>query len=76
MNPEDANVETCTVCGKPTNGAAGFAHLYHLGRRFSLCCPMCVEAFQRHRDRFARGERPQSLLDETIAEMKWRDPPY
>ncbi len=75
MPPEDDKGETCTVCGKSTEGGAGFAHLYHKGQRFSLCCPMCVDAFQRHRDRFVRGERPRSLLDETIAQMTWKEPP-
>lgn len=68
-----AGEEACIVCGKSTEGAGSFAHLYHEGRRFALCCPMCLQMFERARDRFARGDRPQSLLQQLIDEIKWRD---
>jgi hypothetical protein len=76
MNPSDTNLENCAVCGKSTEGSAAFAHLYHHGRRFPLCCPLCVDAFERHRDRFAQGACRQTLLEEIIADMKWKNPPY
>lgn len=61
--------ETCIVCGKSTEGTAGFAHLYHDGRRCALCCPMCLQLFERAPDRFARGDRPQSLIEELMQQM-------
>lgn len=74
MNPDDASgVETCAVCGKAATGDAGFSHLYHDGRRFPLCCPVCVQMFQRAPGRFASGERPQSIVEDLIRELKWRD---
>jgi len=66
--------EACAVCGKDLAGVSGVAHLYHEGRRFSLCCPMCMQLFQRAPGRFARGERPQTIVEELIAEMKWKEP--
>jgi hypothetical protein len=76
MSADPSSDETCIVCGKSTEGAAGFAHLYHEGRRFALCCPMCVQMFERHRDRFTRGDRPQSLLDELTQEITWKNDPH
>ena len=73
MTDISSSDETCIVCGKSTEGAGNFAHLYHEGRRCALCCPMCLQMFERARERFAQGDRPQSLLDELMDEIKWRD---
>jgi hypothetical protein len=71
---ETSGEETCFVCGKSAAGGPGFSHLYHEGRQFALCCPVCVQMFQRAPDRFARGERPQSVVEELLNEMQWKDP--
>lgn len=73
MSDDSTRDEICVVCGKATEGNAGTAHLYHDGRRFALCCPMCLDLFQRAPARFASGERPQTLLQQKIEEIKWRD---
>lgn len=73
MNADGTSEEVCSVCGKPAAGQP-FTHLYHAGKRFNLCCPMCVQMFQRAPDRFARGERPQTILQDLLNELKWRDP--
>lgn len=64
--------EHCVVCDKTIDGNSGTSHVYHQGRPFALCCPMCLQMFERARDRFARGERPQSLLDELMAKITWK----
>ena len=74
MNDETPADECCIVCRKPTAGNTGTAHLYHGGRRFTLCCPLCVEVFGRAPARFAAGDHPQSLLEQMIDEMKWKGP--
>lgn len=68
--------ETCIVCGNSTEGAGSFAHLYHEGRRIALCCPMCLQMFERARERFARGDRPQSLIDELLEKITWKNRDY
>lgn len=73
MNQEPSSEETCAVCDKTIDGISGIAHVYHEGRRFALCCPMCLQMFERARDRFARGDRPQSLLDQLIDQTTWKD---
>ena len=73
MNPEETPDETCAVCGKDLSRASAVAHLYHAGRRFALCCPMCVQMFQRAPERFARGESPKTLVEEMLDNIKWRE---
>ena len=70
MNSGETSDPCCTVCGKDLTYVPGVAHVYHDGRRFSLCCPMCMEMFQRAPARFASGERPQTIVEELLAEMK------
>lgn len=65
--------ETCAVCAKPIASDRGVAHLYHQGRAFTLCCPMCIEMFQRAPERFARGDQRQTLMEQLVEEMKWRN---
>ena len=65
--------ETCIVCGKSTEGDGGLACRYHEGRRFTLCCPICLQMFAQASDHFARGDHPQTLVQQLIAEMKWKE---
>jgi hypothetical protein len=64
--------ETCAVCGNVAVGGRRFSRLYHQGKAFPLCCPMCIDVFQRAPDQIAAGERPRSVLQDTIEELKWR----
>ena len=73
MSADSTRDEICTVCGKSTAGNPGTAHLYHDGRRFALCCPICLDLFQRAPARFASGEHPQTLLQQMLEERKWQD---
>lgn len=73
MNPDESSDGNCIVCAKDLSNAAGIAHLYHEGRRFSLCCPICVQMFQRAPGRFARGESPKTLVEELLDEIKWKE---
>lgn len=70
---ENEGTELCVVCEKDLSSTQSITHLYHAGRRFSLCCPMCLDLFQRAPDRFARGERPKTILEELLTQLKWRD---
>ena len=65
--------ETCAVCGKDLAGVSGVARLYHDRKPFPLCCPVCMDLFQRAPARFARGERPQTVVEELLAEVKWKN---
>ena len=74
MSAADSSDISCAVCGKDLANTPGVAHLYHEGRRFALCCPMCIEMFQRAPARYARGERPQTIVEDLLEEMKWTRP--
>lgn len=39
--------ETCVVCGKSVAGGRGYSHIQHEGESFALCCPLCLETFQK-----------------------------
>jgi hypothetical protein len=75
MNIDESPDTCCAVCSKDVSHVPGVVHLYHEGRRFTLCCPMCIEMFQRAPARFASGERPQSVVEDLIEEIKWRTGP-
>lgn len=40
-------VEACAVCGKNVEHGGGFARVKREERMVSLCCPLCLETFQR-----------------------------
>jgi YHS domain-containing protein len=65
--------ENCAVCGKDLAKTSGVAHLYHDGKSFPLCCPLCVDLFQRAPARFAKGERPQTVVEELLSDIKWKE---
>lgn len=65
--------ETCAVCGNVATGGRRFAHLYHKGKAFPLCCPLCLDVFQRAPERIANGERPRTVIEELMDELKWRN---
>jgi hypothetical protein len=71
MSNTESPATVCAVCGKDIINLPGVSHLFHEGRSFSLCCPVCIQMFQRAPARFASGERPASIVDELISELKW-----
>lgn len=73
MSSNESTDTTCAVCEKDLTTATGVAHIYQEGRRFALCCPLCVQLFQRAPARFAGGDRPQTIVEELVAELKWKD---
>lgn len=41
------NIPACAVCGKNVQGSGGFARVNHAGHLIELCCPLCVETFEK-----------------------------
>jgi hypothetical protein len=37
----------CAVCGKNVQNGGGFARIKHRERMVELCCPLCLETFQK-----------------------------
>ena len=37
----------CVLCGKNVQGDRGFARINHGGIMVNLCCPHCLETFQK-----------------------------
>ena len=44
----------CAVCGKNVQGGGGFARLKHGERMVELCCPLCLETFQKDPDPYVK----------------------
>ena len=39
--------ETCIVCGKGLRRDEAIAYMHHEGMRLPICCPLCLEAWQK-----------------------------
>ena len=37
----------CAVCGKNVQNGGGFARIRHGDRMVELCCPLCLDTFQK-----------------------------
>jgi hypothetical protein len=40
-------VPSCVVCGKNVTHGGGFSRINHKGIMVNLCCPLCLETFQK-----------------------------
>ena len=41
------DIPACVVCGKNVQGDRGFAKISHNGIMVNLCCPHCMETFEK-----------------------------
>jgi len=41
------NTPACAVCGKNVQGGGGFARVNRAGKLVELCCPLCMETFEK-----------------------------
>ena len=57
--------EACVVCGKNVQSDRGFAKINHGGVMVNLCCPHCLETFEKdpspHMARLAKNESYRDL---------------
>jgi hypothetical protein len=44
----------CAVCGKNVQGGGGFARIKQGERMVELCCPLCLETFQKDREPYLK----------------------
>lgn len=55
------------MCGKNVTHEGGFARIDHKGTMVNLCCPLCLETFQKdpapHMARLAKVLEYQALRD-------------
>jgi hypothetical protein len=42
------NAITCVVCGKNVANGGGFARVRNGNSMLELCCPLCLETFQKN----------------------------
>lgn len=44
----------CMVCGKSVSGGGGMCHIKYEERMIALCCPLCIEAFNKDPKHYLR----------------------
>jgi len=44
----------CAVCGKNVQNGGGFARIKHRERMVELCCPLCLETFQKNSEPYVK----------------------
>jgi len=54
------------------DGRRRYSRQHHKGKD-SAVLPDVIDVFQRAPDRFASGERPRSVVEDLIDELKWRN---
>lgn len=63
------DIPSCIVCGKNVTHGGGFARINHKGTMVNLCCPLCMEAFEKdpapHMARLAKVLHHRALRDLT-----------
>lgn len=57
-----AEGERCIVCDKSVAGGKGFAHIKHAEEMVTLCCPLCLETFQKNPSFYIAIRDTKSLL--------------
>ena len=69
MNLEDSigyqdESETCVVCGKGLHRDEALAHIHHQGNRLPICCPLCLEAWEKDSKPYLERLAKRALLRE------------
>ena len=54
--------EQCVVCGKSVEGGRGYARIKHGERMVALCCPLCLESFQKAPQDYLRQQETANEL--------------
>lgn len=69
MNIEDSigcgeEGKTCVVCGKAIRPGEALATMHHVGSKLPICCPLCLEAYQKDPKYYLERLARQTLLEE------------
>ena len=55
---------TCVVCGKGLRPGEALATLHAEGRKLPICCPLCLEAYQKDPKPYLERLAKHTFLDE------------
>jgi ribosomal protein L24E len=56
--------ESCAVCGKGLRPGEALATLHQDGRKLSICCPLCLKAYQNDPRQYLERLAKRALLRE------------
>ena len=60
----------CIVCGKSVDEGQGMCHIKISERMVALCCPLCIETFNKNPMHYVRLRRAQELSAELRQSQK------
>lgn len=58
----DSQGESCIVCGKNVENGRGMAHVRQEEIMVALCCPLCMETFQKDPRHYTAKARARRIL--------------
>jgi hypothetical protein len=56
------DIPVCAVCGRNVQGERGFSRINHGGTLVNLCCPLCLETFQKNPSQYTARLFHQEIL--------------
>ena len=71
----DGDGEKCVVCGKSVAGGHFHARVKHGDKEVLLCCPLCLETFEKSPDNYLRRQQTDSEVKAILALLKPRPVP-
>ena len=65
MSTEDISAwdKRCIVCGKSVEGGGGMCHIEVKGHMTSICCPSCLETFNKDPKTYVRRQEARTIID-------------
>jgi hypothetical protein len=62
--------EACVVCDKGLRRGEALAHMHHEGMRLPICCPLCLEAWEKDPKPYLERLAKRALLRELYRKDK------
>lgn len=58
----DTSDDTCVVCGQPVGGGRCYSRILYRDQMMALCCPLCLETFQKNPEFYAIAREAAKAL--------------
>lgn len=71
----DGGGEKCVVCGKSVAGGHFHARIIHGDKEILLCCPLCLETFEKSPDKYLRRQETSSEVQAIFGLLRPRPAP-
>lgn len=70
MSTEDISAwdKRCIVCGKSVEHGGGMCHIEVEGHMAAICCPLCMEAFNKNPENYVRRQEVRTIVGEALGD--------